>query len=46
MNNGYKHKDVTLVNKNIIKKRLNKIDFSEIMIFETLLLFYKFQIIL
>ena len=42
MNNEYKHKDVTLVNKNIIKKRLNKIDFSEIMIFETLPLFYKF----
>ena len=39
MNNEYKHKDVTLVNKNIIKERLNKIDFSEIMIFETLPLF-------
>ena len=38
-NNGYKHKDVTLVNKNIIKERLNKIDFSEIMIFEALPLF-------
>ena len=39
MNNEYKHKDVTLVNKNIIKERLKKIDFSKIMIFEALPLF-------
>lgn len=39
MNKEYKHKDVTLVNKNIIKERLNKIDFSKIMIFEALPLF-------